>query len=566
MPKYGSAGVIRAPQLVGMHGPGAIVNLERLSVMPLDPQLWPTSRLLIESPTFSRQIAADALIDTSSLGKSGIPTTLFPRVFVCRECGFVQRHNRARAEELHHGLQCARRDGALYPSRWIVYCERGHIDDFDYFGFVHRGKCEGSVTLESRASLSETIVRCDLCGVSRPMLEAYGNVKRGKCTGQRPWTNRGYVDCDATPRLSMRSASDVYFAAIRSAITIEPEANPDYRRIMQYLGPLNVDREYALDLLQRHAEFRTLPEHVLQRAVDIVLDKRDQPYRDRLNEEFVSFCSPSGNQRSDLWVEEVAADEYRRFGIAQVMAVRKLREVRAIVGFQRGAMPLDPTFNRDESGAQPVCGLGESRQFPAYENRGEGIFVRLDSATLASFLQQPSSIARAEMFRDAEDRLASRDGASHETPRRAAYILAHSLAHIAIRQLSLTCGYSQSSLRERIFVGSDEELQPWAGFLVYTSSSDADGSLGGVVAQAIDGKFASMLERGLEDLAVCSSDPICALQLPNQFRKLNGAACHNCLILPETCCERNNRFLDRVVAVPSTVNDQSDDLCFIKPA
>src|ERR1035437_1006857 len=565
MASYKHAGAIRAPQLVGMHGPGAIVNLERLSVMPMDPQLWPTSRGLIESPTFARQIAADALIDTASLTKSGIPTTLFPRMFVCRECGIIQRHDRPHADELQQGLRCVHGDGALYPSRWIVYCKRGHIDDFDYFGFLHRSTCRGTVTLVSGASLSDTIVRCATCGESRPMLEAYSHVKRGHCTGRRPWMGRGAIDCDATPRLSMRSASDVYFAAIRSAITIEPEADPDYRKIMQYLGPLDTDREYAVDLLHRHAEFSRLPEHVIQRAIDIVLDKRDMPYRDRLGEEFVSFCSPSGNQRSDLWIEEVLPDDYRRFGISQVMAVRKLREVRAIVGFQRGALPLDPTFTHDDAGTQPISGLGDSRQFPAYENRGEGIFVRLESRKLAEFLGRPNIKDRARMFRDAEEKLRGAASAPFHVPLRALYVLTHSLAHLAIRQLSLTCGYSQSSLRERIFVGPDDAAEPWAGFLVYTSSSDADGSLGGVVAQALDGKFASLLERGMLELGVCSSDPVCALQLPNQFRKVNAAACHNCLILPETCCERNNRYLDRIMSVPATVNERSDDLCFIKP-
>ena len=32
---------------------------------------------------------------------------------------------------------------------------------------------------------------------------------------------------------------------------------------------------------------------------------------------------------------------------------------------------------------------------------------------------------------------------------------------------------------------------------------------------------------------------------------LHGAACHNCLFLPETSCERGNRYLDRAVLVPT---------------
>lgn len=54
-------------------------------------------------------------------------------------------------------------------------------------------------------------------------------------------------------------------------------------------------------------------------------------------------------------------------------------------------------------------------------------------------------------------------------------ILVHSLAHALIRQLSLSCGYGSASLRERLYVDTNE----WemAGLLVFTSSPDADGTL-----------------------------------------------------------------------------------------
>lgn len=63
-------------------------------------------------------------------------------------------------------------------------------------------------------------------------------------------------------------------------------------------------------------------------------------------------------------------------------------------------------------------------------------------------------------------------------------------------------------------------------------------SLGRLVAQA--------LSRG----ALCASDPMCAEHLPSLDEPtLHGAACHTCLFVPETSCERANRFLDRNLAV-----------------
>ncbi|MGH3707512.1 MAG: hypothetical protein ACRDRQ_05285 [Pseudonocardiaceae bacterium] len=49
----------------------------------------------------------------------------------------------------------------------------------------------------------------------------------------------------------------------------------------------------------------------------------------------------------------------------------------------------------------------------------------------------------------------------------------------------------------------------------------------------------------------CSSDPLCAERLPQPHADfLHGAACHVCLFVSETTCERGNRFLDRRFVVP----------------
>ena len=35
---------------------------------------------------------------------------------------------------------------------------------------------------------------------------------------------------------------------------------------------------------------------------------------------------------------------------------------------------------------------------------------------------------------------------------------------------------------------------------------------------------------------------------------LNGAACHGCLLVPETSCEQRNEFLDRALVVSTVEN------------
>jgi hypothetical protein len=62
--------------------------------------------------------------------------------------------------------------------------------------------------------------------------------------------------------------------------------------------------------------------------------------------------------------------------------------------------------------------------------------------------------------------------------------------------------------------------------------------------------FDRVLTTALRRADLCSSDPLCAEHIPTlDDRTLHGAACHSCLFVPETSCERNNRLLDRATLV-----------------
>jgi hypothetical protein len=54
----------------------------------------------------------------------------------------------------------------------------------------------------------------------------------------------------------------------------------------------------------------------------------------------------------------------------------------------------------------------------------------------------------------------------------------------------------------------------------------------------------------------CTSDPLCAEHVPsNDGLTVHGAACHSCLLSPETSCERGNKYLDRSTLVPTVDQD-----------
>jgi hypothetical protein len=76
-----------------------------------------------------------------------------------------------------------------------------------------------------------------------------------------------------------------------------------------------------------------------------------------------------------------------------------------------------------------------------------------------------------------------------------------------------------------------------AGLLVYTSTPDSDGGLGGLVRQTKPAeKFEDIFFAPVDLARVCSGDPLCREHKPRQTERLNGAACHACCMIAETSC------------------------------
>ena len=66
-----------------------------------------------------------------------------------------------------------------------------------------------------------------------------------------------------------------------------------------------------------------------------------------------------------------------------------------------------------------------------------------------------------------------------------------------------------------------------------------------MVRQGYADVFPQILKKAIADAKICSNDPVCILSQGQGRESLNLAACHACALLPETCCEEKNGFLDR---------------------
>ena len=88
-----------------------------------------------------------------------------------------------------------------------------------------------------------------------------------------------------------------------------------------------------------------------------------------------------------------------------------------------------------------------------------------------------------------------------------------------------------------------------AGLLIYTATSDSDGTLGGLQRQGEAHRIQRAVEAAIRAMEWCSSDPLCIKGMVAGADRLSLAACHACVLAPETACEEYNRFLDRAALV-----------------
>jgi hypothetical protein len=220
----------------------------------------------------------------------------------------------------------------------------------------------------------------------------------------------------------------------------------------------------------------------------------------------------------------------------------------AQVGFTRFESAAPDTDGELEMGVRRASLAREISWLPAIENRGEGIFIQFNQSAIEDWILRKDVQERARQL----DAGFQRWKAEHHGTRRAfpgaPYLMLHSFSHLLITSISLECGYPASSIRERIYA------IPGVGYgvLLYTGSSDAEGTLGGLIQ--VGRRIHEHVRNALELGELCSNDPVCSQHAPenqHEHRFLHGAACHGCVLIAETSCEQQNDFLDRALVVPT---------------
>jgi hypothetical protein len=447
-------------------------------------------------------------------------------------------------------------------------CENGHLDDFPWHFWVrHKEGCrnagrQGFLDFRSEsAGLAGLVVKCRECGARRSMEGVFSKkmwANSANCAGKRPWLAEADENCDLKPVCVQRGASNLYFPVVESALSIPPWMPNLREKLGGFWGPLSLtfpeDRakqieRYCEDPSFRHvleslgkssAELAALIETELNQDAEIDIDHlRLAEYK-----QFLNSKTEVSDKESEFEIRHEPVPTALEGLVSDVVRAVRLRQVQAIRGFTR----INPPGELEEGN---IALLSEHKLpwLPAIEVRGEGIFVALDEEQVEIWEQRSAVLDRVRRLNDDHARSWKERHGEESTPKEisARFLLCHTLSHIVMKQLTLECGYSSSAIQERLY--ADEEGGEMAGFLIYTATSDADGTLGGLQRQGRSDRFGEMFFNAVRGAEWCSSDPLCIEDLMGASASFSRSACHACVLAPETACEEFNHFLDRALIV-----------------
>jgi hypothetical protein len=611
-------GELSPSQLLYSYGVGAIVDLPHISVMVSSLDDWQINpdhvkeiqedRLLKAVKAdlgnqvrrfLSLPIAPDSIFTPGPFEKEayvGVPVTTFPRWMYCPACkrllnldselvALDNKYSTERIRYVHVNCDKAKkRKPTVLPVRFLVACEKGHLDEFPWVEFVHLfdeskydhtnlSLFEMGISGEAR----DLYVKCNQCGTGRFLSQAFGAKNRASmpnCTGRRPHLNDYDPEgCDLKMRAILLGASNLWFAYLMNSIAL-----PSSRDQLDQIVKENWDKlekvvsMAELDTLEKFGLLKDFAEYSLDEIWKSIEKKRkaDQ-YDDKekksnlLLPEWQMFtASEEPIQASDFQLRPVNPPKKFSPLIDRVVLVERMREVRALVGFTRIDSPAELAEEEQED-VRVVVPI--SRQdptwLPAIEVRGEGVFIQFNEIAIQKWLAKRVISNWENIFFKAhiEWRKARRFENAESNFPGLRYVLLHSFSHALMRQFALECGYTQASIRERIYsCNPDQENEPMAGILIYTSAPDSEGTLGGLVSLGEPTSLERHIEAALESSRLCASDPTCAEHVPGyEATTIHAAACHTCLFSPETSCERGNKYLDRSVLVETITHS---DLAF----
>lgn len=455
-----------------------------------------------------------------------IPVQRFPRVEYCQKCGLLKTAEKGRSKNFDECNSCGRsRRFVQFPI--LIVCEKGHINDFPYFKYVHGTVMQDSETkhnvrlIRTGSSILNWKLECD-CGKKHDLRGITGrtNIDENsenktsfqkemekitgsvvECSGLKPWT--GDYDtkdqCSHNPHALLKNSLSLYRAETIKSLSITSEDS-------------RLDEDSSLDSLYNE-EFNKLS---LKESED--------------DEDKLKIASSFRAGSNDT-------------AISGINFVHRLQELVVQTDFHRINPPDEQlSFTNATRGVRDSMLFSNENQYPnwypAKKMYGEGIFIEFNSKVLKNWENQADVITHFDKVRKRTETFYLAD--RFDTP---STILIHTLSHVLMKEISKHCGYPLTSLNEKLYLGEGKK-----GVLIYVTDSDNAGTYGGLVRLAEKEKFIQIFNRALRNIEWCSSDPICrefGQDAGQGLNQSNGSSCHNCSYVPDITCSNRNCFLDR---------------------
>ena len=275
-----------------------------------------------------------------------------------------------RVQYVHEICQRPGQAPTVVPARFVVACKFGHLDDFPWVEFVHRGptQCKYKlkfIELGASGEAAELEVRCEACDASRRMADAFGIgvTDLPNCRGRRPHLRDFEENGCKTPdgqsvpmKAMLQGASD---SVVRrhafgpGPAEIARQTHPTGQR--QLDGPLR-HRKRSRDHETAEKEsparlFRVFRGRAIAGDPSEAESGRDGGGGEEATElkppEWQIFSNPNSVAASKDFKLRIVnpPSRYAKY-IEKVVLAERLREVRALVGFTRIESPGDYDSSR----------------------------------------------------------------------------------------------------------------------------------------------------------------------------------------------------------------------------
>jgi len=508
--------VIRQSQVLFPFGVGAIMDHDGQSFIACDIKEW-TTPVRISEGRLEVILGVDHFRTPPKYEKRnprrGVPYYRFPRWFFCPRYSCRKMRYLTYHEESGKRPECRHCKTPLVPMRMVMACKQGHLSDVPWDYWAHRhsnNNCKDNENLEFRmkpnsgGGLEDLYIHCKTCD-SRNTLKKI--MQTGfKCHGQHPWSNLR-EPCEEKVHILQRNASNLRYDSSVEAISIPPHSDFEYwgdeaRQIRNhnlFEQLLNIDSTnpvwgYLVDIISN--DLKLDPDLVEQVICNQSQDPGLSTSSDKklYESEYTAIKKPDvrhhpkdkfQKRKVDLQGYVKTLDPKLRpvdrliielsRCISRVVIIDRLRCIRVLRGFYR--------ISRDHFVPADLGAI--SKWLPAIEYFGEGIFLEIESESLQEWEMRKSVMDRS---RKIQERFLRQNEGSREYLRQfqkfspsSRFLMLHTLAHLLMLRMQYACGYSMSSIRERVYCNypGDEGIE-MSGILLFTSAGDAEGGMGGL--------------------------------------------------------------------------------------